>query len=249
MKHILTFRYWLVAVSMSIIMVLPVMAGNSWLEKGTSLLKTVGGNDSASSLTTDEIGNGLKEALRVGSETVVKQLGTEDGFNSDSSIHIPLPENLNKVKSMLSKVGKASYFEDLELRLNRAAEYATPKAKELFADAITEMTMEDVKKIYDGPDDAATQYFKEKMSPKLADEMRPVVDDTLLQVGAIRSYDNMIQEYKKIPFVPDIKADLSDHVVQKGMDGIFYYLAKEEAAIRQNPVKRTTELLQKVFNR
>ncbi|MBT3386843.1 MAG: DUF4197 family protein, partial [Desulfobacula sp.] len=47
----------------------------------------------------------------------------------------------------------------------------------------------------------------------------------------------------------DVKADLTDHVVEKGMDGIFYYMAKEEAAIRQNPVKRTTELLKKVFTK
>lgn len=31
------------------------------------------------------------------------------------------------------------------------------------------------------------------------------------------------------------------------MDGIFFYLAKEEAAIRDNPAARSTELLQKVF--
>lgn len=50
-----------------------------------------------------------------------------------------------------------------------------------------------------------------------------------------------------MPFVPDVKADLVDHVIQKGMDGIFYYLAKEEAAIRNNSVKQTTDLLKKVF--
>ena len=33
------------------------------------------------------------------------------------------------------------------------------------------------------------------------------------------------------------------------MDGVFYYLAKEEAAIRNNPAKRTTDLLAKVFSR
>ena len=46
-------------------------------------------------------------------------------------------------------------------------------------------------------------------------------------------------KYRSIPFVPDVKADLSDYVVEKGMDSIFYYLAKEEAAIRRNPVKQT----------
>ena len=79
--------------------------------------------------------------------------------------------------------------------------------------------------------------------------MKPVIDEALSEVGAIKSYDNMIKQYKSIPFVPDVKADLTEHVVEKGMDGIFYYMAKEEAAIRQNPVKRTTELLKKVFTK
>ena len=47
--------------------------------------------------------------------------------------------------------------------------------------------------------------------------------------------------------MPDVKADLTAYVIEKGMDGLFYYIAREEAAIRQDPVKRTTALLQKVF--
>ncbi len=223
------------------------MAGNSWLDKGAGLLKSIGGSDESAGLTIEEIGSGLKEALRVGSENVVKQLGAKDGFNTDSAIHVPLPASLNTAKKYLAKANMSYLFDDLELKLNRAAEAATPKAKQLFFDSISQMTLEDVKKIYNGPDDAATQYFKEKMSPQLAEAMKPVVNDTLMQVGAIRSYDTMINAYKKLWFVPDIKANLSEHVVNKGMDGIFYYLAKEEAAIRQNPVKRTTQLLKKVF--
>ncbi len=224
-------------------------AGNSWFTKGSELLKSFGGGDKISELTVEEIGAGLKEALKVGSENVVNQLGAEDGFNTDSNIHIPLPASLDKVKTMLSKVGMSSLFEDLELKLNRAAEVATPKAKQLFWSAISGMTLEDVNGIYNGPDDAATQYFKGKMSPELAREMEPVIEESLSQVGAVNAYDTMMNQYKSLPFVPDVKADLTHHVVEKGMDGIFYYMAKEEAAIRQNPVKRTTELLQKVFNK
>ncbi len=237
------------AVMVALILSAPVFAANSWLNKGSDLLKSFGGGDKAGSLTIEEIGAGLKDALKVGSENVVSQLGATDGFNMDSNIHIPLPASLEKVKSMLSKVGMSSLFEDLELKLNRAAEFAAPKAKKLFADAITSMTMADVQGIYNGPNDAATQYFKGKMSPELSKEMKPVIEDSLSQVGAVKSYDDMMKGYKSIPFVPDVKADLTDHVVEKGMDGIFYYMAKEEAAIRQNPVKRTTELLKKVFNK
>lgn len=251
MNYFKNTRLWLWQSLVIVLLILPIyaVAGNSWFEKGNTFLKSLGGNDAAKELTIDQIGSGLKEALRIGSETVVKQLGAQDGFNTDSNIHIPLPKSLNTAKNYLSKLGMSTLFEDLELKLNRAAEAATPKAKQLFVNAITQMTLEDVQQIYDGPDDAATQYFKTKMSPQLAQEMKPVVDDTLSQVGAIQSYDNMIKAYKDIPFVPDVKANLSEHVVGKGMDGIFYYLAKEEAAIRQDPVKRTTELLKMVFNK
>ncbi len=185
----------------------------------------------------------------MGSGNVVKQLGTTDGFNTDSNIHIPLPPSLDEVKSMLAKVGMSSLFEDLESKLNRAAEVATPKAKQLFLDSISKMTFQDVKQIYEGPDDAATQYFKGKMTPDLAAEMKPVIENSLSEVGAVRAYDTMMEQYKTLPFVPDVKADLTKHVIEKGMDGIFYYVAKEEAAIRQNPTKRTTELLKKVFTK
>lgn len=50
-------------------------------------------------------------------------------------------------------------FGELETRLNRAAEAATAKVKQLFLDAIGEISLSDARKIYDGPDDAATRYF------------------------------------------------------------------------------------------
>jgi hypothetical protein len=248
----LNFKFIGMLTGLTLVMLMvstPVFAGNSWLNKGSELLKSFGGGEKAAALSIDEIGAGLKEALSVGSKNVVKQLGATDGFNKDSNIHIPLPASLSKVKSVLSKVGMSSLLDDLELKLNRAAEIATPKAKQLFSNAITSMTMEDVQGIYEGPEDAATQYFKSKMSPDLSAAMKPVVEESLSEVGAVKSFDNMMDQYKSIPFVPDVKADLTDHVVEKGMDGIFYYMAKEEAAIRKNPIKRTTELLKKVFGK
>jgi hypothetical protein len=222
-------------------------AGNSWLDKGKSLLESIGRSNQATEPTIEAIGDGLKEALRVGSENVVSRLGSMDGFNADPSIHIPLPETFNDVKQLLDKVGMSGLLDDLELKMNRAAEAATPKAKQLFWQAISEMRFEDVNSIFNGPEDAATQYFKAKMTPSLSKAMQPVVDQSLLEVGAIKAYDETMSAYHSLPFVPDVKADLSDHVVEKGIDGIFYYLAKEEAAIRNDPAKRTTEILREIF--
>ncbi len=230
-------------------------AGN-WWEKIVDTVKSLDSNSETQNFVVSELSSGLsngdisqafKQALRIGSENVVSKLGKVDGFNSDSLIHIPLPDDLKKIKKILNKVGMSHIADDLELKLNRAAEAATPKAKKLFMDSIQQMTFEDVKKIYEGPEDSATRYFQGKMTPALAKEMEPIVNKSVSEVGAIQAYDKLLGEYKDIPFVPDVKADLTKHVIDKGMDGIFYYLAKEEAAIRKDPVKQTTELLRKVF--
>jgi hypothetical protein len=214
---------------------------------GNLLNETLNILQSSQGPSTGEIGTAFKQALRIGSGNVISQLSAKNGFNTDSAIHIPLPENLETVKRTLSKIGMSNIVDNLELKLNRAAELATSKAKTLFWQAITEMTFNDIMDIYKGPKDSATRYFKTKMSSSLSNEMRPIVNNSLAKVGAIKAYDNVMGKYQSLPFMPDIKADLINHVVQKGMDGIFHYIAKEEAAIREDPVKQTTALLKKVF--
>jgi len=194
-----------------------------------------------------DIARGLKEALRVGSDRVVSTLGKVDGFNKSPDVHIPLPQSLQTVKKVLDAVGAGAMTDDLELRLNRAAESAVPKAKRLFGESIAAMTFDDARAIYNGPKDSATQYFRGKMSAPLAADMRPIVDAELARVGAVQSYDRMIGQYRAMPFVPDVKADLTDYVLGKAVDGVFLYLGREEAAIRENPAKRTTDLLKKIF--
>ena len=209
------------------------------------LVKRIDNNNSG--LSNSQIAAGLKEALRVGSETVVSKLGRKNGFNNDRVAHISLPENLGKVQSALTKIGYSHYLDDLELKLNRAAEKATPRAKVLFVNAIKQLTWQDVKNIYHGPNDAATRYFQRKMTPPLKSDMRPVINNVLAEVGVIQSYERAINKYESLPFVPNVRADMTEHAMNKTLDAIFYYLAREEAAIRKDPAKRTTELLRRVF--
>ena len=79
--------------------------------------------------------------------------------------------------------------------------------------------------------------------------MRPIIEKSLSEVGAVKLFDDLIGKYESIPFVPDVKAGLTDHVVTKGIEGIFFYMAREEAAIRQDPVKQTTDIMKKVFGK
>ncbi|MCF6298830.1 MAG: DUF4197 domain-containing protein [Thiomicrorhabdus sp.] len=234
----------------------------SWLDQGADLFKqaqekidlpdniippSLSNQSKNTNLSIDDIQNAFKEALSKGSETVVNQLSLKGGFNNDPKIHIPLPDSLKTVQSTLKSVGMSHLMDDLETKLNQAAEAATPQAKSLFLTAIKEISFKDIQDIYNGPKDSATQYLKAKTSNDLKSKMAPIIEQSLNDVGAINAYDKAISSYKNLPFVPDVKANLLDHVVQKGMDGMFFYLAQEEASIRQDPVKQSTELLKKVF--
>lgn len=225
------------------------MSQSNFFNRGKELLRELPSGGGSGELSDAEIGGGLREALKVGVKSVVGQVGAVDGFNADPAIHIPLPDSLQTVQRTLSRVGLSSLTDDLELRLNRAAEAASPEAQAVFWQAIDQMTWDDVREIFNGPDDAATRYLERTMSSPLVERMKPIVDDNLAEVGAVRAYDNAISRYKTVPFVPDVKADLTQHVLERALKGLFLYLAQEEAAIRKDPAKQTTELLKKVFGR
>jgi hypothetical protein len=247
----------LIFCTMALAIIVSTSATAGWWDDAMSTIKSIGGDDvveevmsntSIPGLSTQEIRDAFKQALQIGSDNVVARLGKTDGFNADPTVHIPLPDNLQKASKVLSKVGLSRYADDLELKLNRAAELAAPIAKELFIESIASMSFDDVKRIYEGPNDSATRFFETKMTSSLSAKMKPIVDSSLSEVGAINAYDNLIEKYKKLPLMPDVKADLSEHVISKGMNAIFHYIAKEEAAIRQDPVRQTTDLLKKVFS-
>jgi hypothetical protein len=62
-----------------------------------------------------------------------------------------------------------------------------PLAKDVFVQAISQMTLTDAEKIYTGPNDSATQYFKRTMTPLLTTRMTPIVEKSLADAGASQS--------------------------------------------------------------
>lgn len=219
-----------------------------WLSTAQSIMNNPLLQGAATSaLSSTEISAGLREALSIGTNAVVSQLGQTGGFNLDPAIQIPLPGQLQSVDNALTKFGLGSLTSDLKNRMNSAAEIATPRAKELFINAISNMTISDAQSILTGPNDAATSFLRKTMGAQLSTDIAPIVQNALSQAGAVQSFDAVMGQYAALPFMPDVTADLNSYVVDKAMDGIFYYVAQEEAAIRANPAKRTTEILQKVF--
>ncbi len=200
-----------------------------------------------SSLSQNEIVNGLKEALEVGTSKTVQALSKTDGYYKNPKLKIPLPESVQKFEPILQATGFESDLNEFELSMNRAAEKAAPKAKALFVGAIKEMTFADADKILNGPDNAATKYFQDKTAAKLETLFKPVVNQSMNKVGVTQYYKNVSEQIKTIPFAKKYAIDLDTYVTEKSIDGLFIRLAEEEAKIRNDPAARVTDLLQKVF--
>jgi hypothetical protein len=195
-----------------------------------------------------DIAAGLRQALTVGTERVVAQLGKPGGFLDDPKARIPLPGPLAQAQSALKMAGMSGMVDDLEVRMNRAAEAATPAAQDLIIQAIQGLSFEDAAGILSGPNDSATRYLERKTGKSLAQKMRPIVDQQLKDAGAVQAFQSIASEYRSLPFVGGaLDVDLTGHVVTYAEKAIFAYLGKEEAAIRTNPAARTTSLLKSVF--
>ncbi len=193
------------------------------------------------------VARGLSEALRVGTENAVNLTGREDGFLKNPKITIPLPQKLEKPASLLRKVGAGKQVDEFVTTLNRAAEKAAPQAKEIFWETVKRMTFDDARRILQGGDTAATDYFREKTSPRLVELFRPAVTAATAEVGATRSYKKLIDRYRSIPFTQSVWVDIDQYVTEKAVEGLFLMVAEEERRIRKDPAARVTELLRKVF--
>jgi hypothetical protein len=225
------------------LVLLLILSGCESLPELSQVLNVPTAEDVLSSRT---IAAGLREALKVGSDRAVQSLGRPDGFLR-SPFHIPLPESLRQAQGVAQRFGLSAVFDEMEVKLNRAAEVAAPKAGALFLSAIRQLTFEDVLAIYSGGDDAATAYLKRTTSAQLRTEMHPIVDASLAQVGAVTTFKELAGQYNRLPLVAPIDADLTGHVLSYASNALFARLASEEAAIRKNPAKRTTQLLRQVF--
>jgi len=196
-----------------------------------------------------KIASGLKEALRVGAENAVKLTGKTDGYYRNEAIKILLPKNLRTMEKGLRALGGGAKIDEFELSMNRAAESAAPEARKIFADAILKMTINDARKILNGGDTAATDYFKSKTTGELTIAFRPIVEQSMDKFTVTQQWNALAGQFQSIPFAKSPSLDINQYVVSKALDGLFFMLGQEEKKIRTDPAARVTTLLKEVFTR
>ncbi len=222
---------------------------NDWYKKLENALPAGQPADGqAAALSQTEIIAGLKEALNVGVERATRLLGQDGGFLNDALVRIPMPGPLQQVERGLRTVGQDALADDFIATMNHAAEQAVPASTTILADTIRNMSLEDARGILNGPDDAATQYFRQQNEARLTDALLPIVRDSTAQAGVTSAYKDMTGNLGMLsPLVDQGDLDLDRYVTQKTLDGLFLKLATEEKRIREDPVARSTDLLRKVF--
>jgi hypothetical protein len=209
---------------------------------------------------------GLREALRVGTDTSVSILNKENGYFQDLAVKILMPEEVQNLYNQLPdgavKTGLTPVVNDLILKVNRAAEDAAVEAKPIFVNAITNISIVDGYSILKGNDNAATTYLKGATYEGLRGLFQPKIEASLSKeivggVSASSTYAEFVDKYNLavtgLNLLPGnnyqsiTTNSLSEHTTRKALDGLFLKVAEEEKAIRTNPLARVTEILKKVF--
>jgi hypothetical protein len=163
------------------------------------------------SLSQEEMAEGLKAALVVGTDTSTEVLSALNGYYTDAAVKILLPEAIQasvesfKTKSInigfatvtgadlydgyqnsllnINIPGLKAKEDDILLGINRAAEDAASEAAPIFVDAITSISILDAGEIlFSSNNRAATDYLEAGTSTTLYGNYEPKIDVALNKI-------------------------------------------------------------------
>ncbi len=190
---------------------------------------------------------GIREALGLAARNATTRLGARDGFWGATRVRIPLPGVLGQTQRTLSRMGMSRPLDDLQQSLNRAAETTMPEAARLFTDAVRTVTIADAVQIVRGGDSSATTYLRGRTETRLTTLLRPPMTQALTSSGAFTLMRTALREVGLASMTSDLRTEVINFSTAKALDGCFLYIADEERAIRRDPVRRTSDILRRVF--
>lgn len=225
------------------------------------LLQVVNTMDTQRPLTQTEVVNGLKEALKIGSNKASSNLSVTDGYYRDELVKILLPPEAAIITENLHRIpGGSKLLDDVLLRINRSAEDAAKEAAPIFANAVTRMTIQDGFNILRGSNDEATKYLKANTYNQLVQLYSPKIRSSLDKklvagISTNDSWNTLTTQWNnlagsavgRIAGFNKVDVKLEEYLTEKALDGLFLKLAEEEKEIRTNPAARVTEILKRVF--
>ena len=206
----------------------------------------IGASDLLAAISGPEATQALRDSLDRGARNAIASLGRENGYFNDPRLKIGLPKNFAKAERFLRGMGYGKKVDDLVLAMNRAAETAAPKAKDLVIESIRSMSVDDAKSILTGGDNAATEYFRRTTEGQLAEALMPVVKSVTEKSDLARAYNSLAGTLSRFGVKSD-QSSVEKYVNKKALDGIYTRIGEEERSLRANPTQYAGSLLGKVF--
>ena len=198
-------------------------------------------------LTQRDASRGVRDALGLAAMNATTRLAQPGGFWNDGRVRIPLPGVLGRTQRTLSGLGMAGPLNSLQESLNHAAEAAMPEASRLFVAAVRDVTIADAIEIVRGPEDSATRYLRGRTETRLTTLLRPPMTRALTDSGAFTLMRSALREVGLASMTTNLRTEVINFSTTKALDGCFFFVAEEERAIRRDPVRRTTDILRRVF--
>lgn len=225
-------------------------AGKAQIGKIVDTVKdAVNTNTNTKGLTNQEVIDGLREALTIGSTNSANKASALNGFFNNPLIKIPVPPEAKQVETMAKQLGLTTQVNKFVFTMNKAAETAAKDAAPIFVNAVKSLTIADGFQILNGGDNAATTYLRGKTEADLKIKFKPVVQAAINKVQLTKYWKPIASKYNKIPGVTKVNPNLEDYVTQKAIDGLFKLIAEEEKKIRIDPLAQVSSLLKKVFGK
>ena len=215
-------------------------------DSSKSIFSSIKSGGAGKGLSNDDIVSGLREALRVATDSTSKTLGSAGGYLKNEAIKIIMPPEAVKAEKTLRSMGAGALVDKAILSMNTAAENAAGQVGAIFLTAIKQMTLTDGLNILRGNDHAATDFLKRTTTATLAEKMRPVIENSLKQVNADKYWNQVFSKYNMFS-QQKVETDLSNYVTGKALEGMFYNISLQEAKIRKDPAAQVTDILKKVF--
>lgn len=198
-------------------------------------------------LSQADAARGIREALNLAAMNATTRLAQRNGFWGDNRVRIPLPGLLGQTQRTLKNIGMSAPLDNLQESLNRAAETTMPQAARLFTDAVRTVTIADAIEIVRGPQDSATRYLRGRTETRLTSLLRPPMTQALTSSGAFTLMRTALREVGLASMTSDLRTEVINFSTTKALDACFLFISEEERAIRRDPVRRTSDILRRVF--
>jgi Protein of unknown function (DUF4197) len=206
-------------------------------------------NNNSNQPTNSEIMYTFKEVLNSGLNGSVTSLGKPNGYFGSADHKIHINNDMRKITGLVTLLPAFKNLDSvLYLKMNQAAEQATPNIKSLIKNKIVSMSIPNPMTILMQNDTACTYSLKSEAYSQIYNQFSTFIDQSLNSSGANQYWALVTSTYVKQPNASNVPVPLLKNVVTKqALDIIFNMLADEEKMIRHFPYSRTNNQMKKVF--